>query len=106
MEKLNEKQQEFYMDNIGLVYFACNKYNLDFSLACIGFCKAILSRSNEFVEVKKACLYVINKYKELRDKKSTILFNTALKNVLNREEKENLNSYMVDEEYKLLKQFD
>ena len=72
----------------------------------LDFCKAILSRSNEFVEVKKACLYVINKYKELRDKKSTILFNTALKNVLNREEKENLNSYMVDEEYKLLKQFD
>ena len=72
----------------------------------LDFCKAILSRSNEFVEVKKACLYEINKYKELRDKKSTILFNTALKNVLNREEKENLNSYMVDEEYKLLKQFD
>ena len=43
MEKLNEMQQEFYMDNIGLVYFACNKYNLDFSLACIGFCKAILN---------------------------------------------------------------
>ena len=43
MEKLNEMQQEFYMDNIGLVYFACNKYNLDFSLACIGFCKAILT---------------------------------------------------------------
>lgn len=43
MEKLNETQQEFYMDNIGLVYFACNKYNLDFSLACIGFGKAILN---------------------------------------------------------------
>ena len=43
MEKLNETQKEFYIDNIGLVYFACNKYNLDFSLACIGFCKAILN---------------------------------------------------------------
>lgn len=43
MEKLNETQQEFYINNIGLVYFACNKYNLDFSLACIGFCKAILN---------------------------------------------------------------
>lgn len=47
MEKLNETQKEFYIDNIRLVYFACNKYNLDFSLACIGFCKAILNYNNK-----------------------------------------------------------
>ena len=76
MEKLNETQQEFYMDNIGLVYFACNKYNLDFSLACIGFCKAILTYKNNQVRFSTYAIKCMrqehqNQYKKQRVKELT-----------------------------------
>ena len=76
MEKLNEWQQEFFMYNIGLVYFACNKYNLDFSLACIGFCKAILNYEvgkTEFSTYAIKCMRQENQnqYKKQRVKELT-----------------------------------
>ena len=76
MEKLNETQQEFYMDNIGLVYFACNKYNLDFSLACIGFCKAILTYKDNQVRFSTYAIKCMrqehqNQYKKQRVKELT-----------------------------------
>lgn len=72
----------------------------------LAFCLVFFNSKHSFSEIKKACSYVIKKYKELENDKDRENFNMALKNILLREEEiEKVNTYTLDQEIKLLSIF-
>lgn len=77
----------------------------DLSLEILAFCSLLLTRSDELNEMKKACLYVIRKYKNLESEKDKALFNKAITNLVKRMRIKELNTYSLDKEIKLMRNF-
>ena len=65
----------------------------------------LLTRSNELAEMKKACLYVIQKYQNLTSEGDKKFFNQAIQNVIKRMKIRELSTYALDQEIKLLMSF-
>lgn len=63
------------------------------------------ARSNELAEMKKACLYVIQKYQNLTSEGDKKFFNQAIQNVIKRMKIRELSTYALDQEIKLLMSF-
>lgn len=72
----------------------------------LAFCLVFFNSKHSFSEIRKACAYVIKRYKQIENEKDRINFNVALKNLLLREEEiEKINTYTFDEELKLVSTF-
>ena len=71
----------------------------------VAFCSLLLTRSNELAEMKKACLYVIQKYQNLTSEGDKKYFNQAIQNVIKRMKIRELSTYALDQEIKLLMSF-
>lgn len=77
----------------------------ELSIEIIAFCSLLLTRSSELNEMKKACLYVIRRYKSLRSDNDREIFNRAIKNLVKRLHIKELNTYSLDKEIKLIMNF-
>ena len=75
------------------------------SMELVAFCSLLLTRSNELAEMKKACLYVIQKYQNLTSEGDKKFFNQAIQNVIKRMKIRELSTYALDQEIKLLMSF-
>ena len=71
----------------------------------VAFCSLLLTRSNELAEMKKACLYVIQKYQNLTNEEDKKFFNQAIQNLIKRMKIRELSTYALDQEIKLLMSF-
>ena len=75
------------------------------SMELVSFCSLLLTRNNELAEMKKACLYVIQKYQNLTNDNDKKFFNQTIQNVIKRMKIRELSTYALDQEIKLLTSF-
>lgn len=83
-------------------------FNLAKNLSCeiIAFCMLMLVNNNNFAEIKKACINIINSYKKLKDDNEKNRFNKAISNLIKKENIERLNTYNLYKELQTLACFE
>lgn len=81
-------------------------YAKTFNSEILAFCLTMTYAKKSFYELKKACLYIIKLYTKAQTDNARTLLITAISNVLKREYPWDVNTYLVDNELKMLTVFD
>lgn len=72
----------------------------------LAFCLVFYNSKHSFSEIKKACTYVIRRYKQIQKDEDKKIFNKALSNLMMREDElEKVTTYSLDEEIKIVSLF-